>query len=136
MISDGAGGAFAAWQDARNGSGWDIYAHRIIPSGPVPVPIVPMGGVLALDPAFPNADGGRFGTALPTAPSRARSRSRSTICRGRRVRGLLDERREAGEGRASWDGRDDAGRRASAGVYLCRLEADGTRVSRRLVKRR
>jgi hypothetical protein len=135
MISDGAGGAFAAWQDARNGSGWDIYAHRIIPSGPVPVPIVPMGGVLALDPAFPNptADVSALRFRLP---HRARVSLAIYDLQGRRVRGLLDERREAGEGRASWDGRDDAGRRASAGVYLCRLEADGTRVSRRLVKRR
>jgi len=40
---------------------------------------------------------------------------------GRRVRTLVDERRAAGEHRVLWDGRDDGGRAAPAGVYLVRV---------------
>jgi hypothetical protein len=31
--SDGEGGAFLAWEDARSGAGWDIYAQRISANG-------------------------------------------------------------------------------------------------------
>ncbi len=45
---------------------------------------------------------------------------------GRRVRGLVGGR-EMGAGRhaVDWDGVDDGGRAAAAGVYVCRLLADG-----------
>src|SRR5262245_5993923 len=33
LLSDGAGGAILAWQDARNGSNYDIYARRINGAG-------------------------------------------------------------------------------------------------------
>ena len=33
MLSDGAGGAIVAWQDARNGVNYDIYARRINAAG-------------------------------------------------------------------------------------------------------
>ena len=41
VVSDGAGGAIAVWQDQRAGSNWDIYAQRILGSGEV-------------DPAWPS----------------------------------------------------------------------------------
>ena len=41
---------------------------------------------------------------------------------GRLVATLVDERREQGSHHVIWDGRDDAGRASSAGVYLYRLE--------------
>jgi hypothetical protein len=52
---------------------------------------------------------------------------------GRRVRGLLSGAAGAGEQRVRWDGRDDDGRRAPAGVYLVRMEAGGRVESARLV---
>jgi len=36
LVSDLAGGALAFWQDARNGSNYDIYAQRINSAGQVP----------------------------------------------------------------------------------------------------
>lgn len=45
--------------------------------------------------------------------------------RGRRVAALAHGWRPAGEYRADWNGRDDSGREAAAGVYLCRLESGG-----------
>ena len=52
---------------------------------------------------------------------------------GRRVRTLLAGVQPAGELRATWDGRDDAGQALASGVYLARLEATGGAASRKLV---
>jgi photosystem II stability/assembly factor-like uncharacterized protein len=52
--------------------------------------------------------------------------------RGRTVRTLVDGVQEAGDRRTVWDGRDDRGFLAGAGLYLCRLEADGTSLIRKL----
>ncbi len=46
--------------------------------------------------------------------------------RGRTVRTLIDRFREAGTHAEVWEGRDDAGRRVSPGIYFVRLEG-GTR---------
>ncbi len=52
---------------------------------------------------------------------------------GRLVRTLLDERREAGDHRAFWNGRDAAGKPAAAGVYFARIEALEKTEARKLV---
>jgi len=53
---------------------------------------------------------------------------------GRRVRTLaLGEPMAAGAHAADWDGRDDAGVRLRAGLYLCRLDAGGLSETRRIV---
>ena len=52
---------------------------------------------------------------------------------GRLVATLLDERRNAGRHHVIWDGRDNAGRMSSAGVYLYRLETDGYNETKRMV---
>ncbi len=49
---------------------------------------------------------------------------------GQLVRVLLDARLPAGRHSARWDGRDGGGRRAAAGMYLCRLTAGGRRLVR------
>ena len=36
MVSDGSGGAFIFWQDARSGSNYDIFGQRITSTGQVP----------------------------------------------------------------------------------------------------
>ncbi|MGH7644289.1 MAG: S8 family serine peptidase, partial [Gemmatimonadales bacterium] len=51
--------------------------------------------------------------------------------RGRRVRTLVDEARAAGIHRALWDGRDQWGARAGAGIYLASVEAAGLRAQRK-----
>ena len=35
IVSDGAGGAIVAWQDARTSSNWDIYAQHVLSTGVV-----------------------------------------------------------------------------------------------------
>ena len=52
---------------------------------------------------------------------------------GRRVATIRDGWATAGAHECVWSGRDEAGRAASAGVYLVRLEADGARLARKLV---
>jgi len=51
---------------------------------------------------------------------------------GRTVRVLVDGTRGAGEQQAAWDGKDERGARAGAGVYVTKLEADGTTLSRKI----
>jgi hypothetical protein len=55
---------------------------------------------------------------------------------GRRVATLVDERVEAGRQVASWDGLNQRGERAAAGVYFARLEAGKESHERKLVLKR
>ncbi len=52
---------------------------------------------------------------------------------GRLVRGLVNGPRGAGRQGATWNGRDDAGRRVPCGVYFTTLRADGVCQSRRII---
>jgi PKD repeat protein len=51
---------------------------------------------------------------------------------GRRVRELLNEAQGAGPRTVEWNGRNDAGQFASAGVYFARIRACGTAETRKL----
>ena len=53
---------------------------------------------------------------------------------GRRVRLLLSGQLDGGPHSVAWDGRNDDGRRAANGLYLVRLESEGSAVVRRLVR--
>jgi flagellar hook assembly protein FlgD len=53
--------------------------------------------------------------------------------RGRRVRTLVDGSRAAGVHRELWDGRDQRGARAGAGIYLVSVEAGASRAQRKFV---
>ena len=52
---------------------------------------------------------------------------------GQAVRTLVDGRQPAGNYNLKWDGRDDRGRKLSAGVYLYRLDAGASTATRKLV---
>jgi hypothetical protein len=52
---------------------------------------------------------------------------------GRRVATLFEGTRPAGDYDATWDGRDQGGRRVAKGVYYCRLEAGGRVETKRMV---
>ena len=51
---------------------------------------------------------------------------------GRRVREVFQENNAAERGRATWDGRDDAGRAVAAGSYVYVVQAGEQRASGRL----
>ena len=53
--------------------------------------------------------------------------------RGQIVRTLVQERREAGEYRVEWDGRDGSGQRVTSGVYFYRLQAGAFTQTRKMV---
>jgi hypothetical protein len=53
---------------------------------------------------------------------------------GQAVRRLVNREEEPGTYAMSWDGRDDAGRSVSSGVYFYRLEALGRTQTRKMVK--
>ncbi len=52
---------------------------------------------------------------------------------GRLVRLIANSTLEPGSYMAAWNGRDDAGRPVSAGVYFCRLQAGQETISRKLI---
>jgi hypothetical protein len=52
---------------------------------------------------------------------------------GQAVRTLVDEARGPGRHAVRWDGRDEAGRAVSSGVYLYRIQAGGFEAVRRMV---
>ncbi|HOC25015.1 MAG TPA: FlgD immunoglobulin-like domain containing protein [bacterium] len=52
---------------------------------------------------------------------------------GRQVRVLLDGAQPAGEGTAAWDGRDEYGRPAAAGIYFVQLSSGGSRQSMKML---
>lgn len=52
--------------------------------------------------------------------------------RGRQVRSLTQREWEPGEHAIEWNGRDEDGRRLSAGIYLCRMVAGPYRATRKL----
>ena len=54
--------------------------------------------------------------------------------RGSRVRRVLDETRVAGLSSAAWDGRDDAGRSVTAGIYFVVLRSSGEVTQTKVVR--
>ncbi len=52
---------------------------------------------------------------------------------GRTVRTLFSGRRDGGEHRLAWDGRDDHGRRVASGVYFVRVHTPAASVGRKIV---
>jgi hypothetical protein len=52
---------------------------------------------------------------------------------GRRVRTLLDDKKDAGRYTHVWDGRDDDGRLLGSGVYFCRFRAGEHNQSRKIL---
>jgi hypothetical protein len=67
-------------------------------------------------------------------PSAGRTRVAVYDIQGRLVKRLLDHWMPAGAHGIAWDGTDDHGRRAAAGVYFSRIESNGLRAAERLVK--
>lgn len=53
--------------------------------------------------------------------------------RGNRVRRLIDQDLAPGDHSARWDGRDDLGKELPSGLYLYSLEAQGEKLTRRML---
>ena len=100
---------------------------------PVGVPPVGPGARLSLSAPAPNPSRGpvRFSLELPAATT-----AEVTIydAAGRRVRALFKGSVAAGTRALAWDGRDEFGRRAGAGIYFARASAPGVVRMQRVVR--
>jgi hypothetical protein len=72
---------------------------------------------------------GRAGLVEYTLPTRARVQLRVIDVSGRVVRTILNREESAGEHQVMWDGLDDRGAAAGAGVYFMRLQAGPNQAS-------
>ena len=88
---------------------------------------------LTLGPGTPNPFHARTAIAY-TLPERARVSLAIYDLAGRRVRTLASGIAAPGGHQAEWDGRDEAGAAAGAGLYFCRLTAGAASVTRRLAR--
>ncbi len=96
-------------------------------------PITPREVTLA--PGRPNPFGGGLVTEF-ALPDPAFATLEVLDVQGRRIRILLDERRDAGTHRVAWDGNDPYGRPVAGGVYFLRLRAGGRSLTTKAVKLR
>lgn len=133
IVADGAGGAFIAWADDRNGS-FDVFAQHVGPDGlamPVGAPPVAIATGLRLEPPRPNPARGQvsIGFALPRA---GMAEVIILDAAGRQVRTLARAEHPAGAHRVMWDGRNESGVSAGAGLYWVRLSWGGATRVRRL----
>ncbi len=92
----------------------------------------PPARALALDAPAPNPFNPRT-TLRWRAPAGTRAVCRVVDLRGRHLRTLLDETASGAWSTITWDGGDDGGRAAPAGVYLVRLETDAAVVTAKAV---
>ncbi|MCC7143784.1 MAG: T9SS type A sorting domain-containing protein [Candidatus Eisenbacteria bacterium] len=87
---------------------------------------------VVLEPNSPNPFGP---TTRLSYETRSEGPVRLTIydAGGRAVRSLLNDRQAAGAYSVRWDGRDDAGRSLSPGVYFARIEVQGAVAERKML---
>jgi hypothetical protein len=96
-----------------------------------PAPVLPAR--LAL--AAPQPNPSRGATTLHfSLPRDGRTQLVLLDLAGRRTRVLIDAALAAGAHEVEWDGRDASGTLAAPGLYWARLECEGERVTRRLVR--
>ncbi len=128
MVSD-AGGADLAWAATFSG-GQDVYYLRI--QNQVAAVSGDLAGPVRLHANLPNPFSSS--TAIRyDVPVEGPVRLEVFDPGGRRVTTLVDGFVGGGTHLARWDGTDGAGRAVRSGIYLCRLEAAGSRETRRLM---
>ena len=104
-----------------------------VPGTWVDVAAGPQPGTLMLAEAHPNPM--RASSTISFSLTRTGVVSLSVLdVQGRHVRTLAQGSLPAGQHRVEWNGLDGDGRRASAGVYLVRLEAEGHTLSSKIVR--
>lgn len=121
---------------AANAFGWlvdDVFLKvQPFPSGTGGGPAGRGPALLALDQNRPNPFRSRTAISYQL-PAPGRIRLGIYNISGQLVKTLVDARQSAGLHSASWDGRDNSGRRASAGVYIYRLSTDSGDLTGKMV---
>ena len=110
-----------------------VNAYRAVTTGITAVDVVPVFAGLSLDAPAPNPSTGpaRLSFALPAAGS---AELAVFDAAGRRVRIIASGRFTPGDHLASWDGADESGARAPAGLYFARLSHAGRSRTVRIVR--
>jgi flagellar hook capping protein FlgD len=93
----------------------------------------PASAPLTLEAARPNPSSGTTSLRF-SLPHAGRARLILIDVAGRRTRTLVDGALDAGPHECQWDGRDQRGRLAPAGLYWARLEMAGEETVRKLVR--
>jgi hypothetical protein len=134
IVSDGAAGVIAAWEDDRNGSSnADIFAMRVYGSGDLAAVTPEQVEGLRVSPPSPNPARAvvSIGFDLPTEGSVSVG---VYDVSGHLLRTLAAARRfPAGSHGLIWDGRTGNGSSVSPGIYFVRLQTAGASVSRSVV---
>lgn len=126
LVSDRVGGTFIIWQDLRDGTD-DIYAQRIKSTGSIPIKSQENGKRWAYSQPNP---------FMPTLGQKAVFYSdlvnytpgfklKLINMKGHVVKTLNNQ--------PEWDGTNEEGRLCEGGVYLFQIEAEGKRVSGKVV---
>ena len=132
IAADGAGGAFVTWQDHR-GTDYDIYLHRISPSGAILSVPPSEAGPMARGRAWPDPFFDRVQMAF-VVPAAIPVQMEVLDIRGRRVWESGTTPLTAGTHVLAWDGRTSNGRQAADGIYFLRVKGPGLAVSRSVVR--
>jgi hypothetical protein len=133
IATDGAGGAYIAWEDMRSGNE-DIYANHVGPSGAIlDVPLD--GGEPTISGPWPHPfrDQVTFTLRLPGS---MRLGLDVFDVNGRRVRTFGSRELPAGPHAFTWDGRADDGHEAAAGIYFLRVAGGSVSAIRPVVRLR
>jgi hypothetical protein len=129
-----SGNVYVTGSSGGSGTGLDYATIQVVAGSTLDAPLLDptsRPGGIALHANRPNPFSG--GTTIAYAlPQPMPMRLVIHDIAGREMRTLVDGLRGAGESRVTWDGRDEHGARVRAGVYLCRLEAGGTKLTRKL----
>ena len=106
--------------------------HDLFTTGVVSPPATALPAQWALEANYPNPfnDGTTICYSLPAA---APVRLEIYDLAGRRIRELVDATQPSGYHEIHWDGRDQLGRSAASGTYLCRLRSSGRELHRKLL---
>ena len=133
ISTDGAGGAIAAWRDARNCS-LDIFASRVYSSGAVAGVPPEDKEPFRLFLPYPNPTHDNQLTIRFMLPSAQKVSARVVDLSGHRVRTLVLNREfSPGPQALFWDGRSDTGARSPSGVYFIQVRAGAHSAMRRVV---
>jgi len=126
--------ARSAGEQARRDTGRDFSAaaHGLVVPGPGTTR-EREAVVASRDASVVFARAGSGAQIRFTQPVAGRVRFDVFDVRGRKVRTLLDEARDAGEGTVTWDGADDAGVKVAPGMYFHRGEVGEARFDAKLV---
>jgi hypothetical protein len=132
---------YTAWMDNRiPGSGFDIFASAIkYRQTKVEEELVTRPLSFELEQNYPNPF--NPSTAIPFRGGSLEQGAGSTIrttliiynILGEKIRTLVDDKRQPGNYKIIWDGKDEAGKEVASGIYFYRLKVGENSISKRMV---